>query len=87
MCLDSFGATPPATSERLAADWRPYILACIEMFGVHRCMFESNFPVDARTCSYSVLWNVFKRVVSGASPGEKTALFSGTARRFYRLDV
>jgi len=50
-------------------------------------MFESNFPVDSGTCTYSVLWNAFKRLAAGASIAEKTALFSGTAARLYRLDI
>jgi predicted TIM-barrel fold metal-dependent hydrolase len=35
---------------------------------------------------YLALWNAFKRVVSGASAEEKRALFSGNARRIYRLE-
>src|SRR6266404_565219 len=66
-------------------DWRPYIESCIDAFGVNRCMFESNFPVDKAACSYSVLWNAFKRLTSGASAGERAALFHDTAQRFYRL--
>jgi L-fuconolactonase len=83
----SFGANPPATSEQLAAEWRTYIEPCIDIFGVERCMFESNFPVDAATCSYPVLWNAFKRITSGASIEEKTALYAGTATRIYRLNI
>jgi predicted TIM-barrel fold metal-dependent hydrolase len=83
----SFMSTPPATSQELAKEWRPYIETCIEAFGVHRCMFESNFPVDSATCSYRVLWNAFKRIAAGASSHETTALFSGTALRIYRLDL
>lgn len=75
----------PPSSEELAAAWRPYVEACIDAFGARRCMFESNFPVDKGTCSYAVLWNAFKRIASGASEDERTALFSGTARRVYRL--
>jgi predicted TIM-barrel fold metal-dependent hydrolase len=75
----------PVSSELLAAAWRPYVEHCIGAFGVERCMFESNFPVDKRTVSYAVLWNAFKRLAAGCSAGEKTALFSETARRAYRL--
>ena len=82
----SFSPTAPGSAE-LADEWRPYIESCIEAFGAERCMFESNYPVDAATASYPVIWNAFKRIASGASPGEKAALFSGTARRLYRLDV
>lgn len=83
----SYRANPPFTSEQLAAEWRPYIETCIEAFGATRCMFGSNFPVDSATCSYPVLWNTFKRIVSGASTQEKTALFGGTAKKVYRLEV
>jgi L-fuconolactonase len=78
-------AKPPG-SVALAAAWRPYIETCIEAFGADRCMFESNFPVDKGMCSYPVLWNALKRLASGASAAEKTALFSGTAMRVYHLD-
>jgi predicted TIM-barrel fold metal-dependent hydrolase len=50
-------------------------------------MFESNFPVDKMGIGYAALWNAFKRITAGASAGEKAALFSGTARRAYRLAV
>ncbi|HTV95216.1 MAG TPA: amidohydrolase family protein [Steroidobacteraceae bacterium] len=83
----SFRSDPPATSEQLAAEWKPYVETCIEAFGAGRCMFESNYPVDAGSCSYAVLWNAFKRLAAGASTDEKAALFSGTAARVYRLGL
>ncbi len=81
----SFLSKPPASSEQLAKEWKPYIEACIDAFGVDRCMFESNFPVDSGSCTYAVLWNALKRLAQGYSATEKTALFSGTAARVYRL--
>jgi predicted TIM-barrel fold metal-dependent hydrolase len=75
----------PAPSQRLADTWRPYVETCIEAFGVDRSMFESNFPVDKRTCSYAVLWNAFKRLAARYSGDEKAALFRKTAARVYRL--
>lgn len=85
--FDSFMASPPATSEQLAHEWRPYIDECIDAFGPRRCMFESNFPVDRGTCDYATLWNAFKRLAAGRSPAEKRELFAGTAIRAYRLDL
>jgi len=82
----SFLAEPRAPSEQLAKEWGPYIETCIEAFGPDRCMFESNFPVDMGSCSYATLWNAFKHIAKGASADEKTALFSGTAKRVYRLE-
>jgi L-fuconolactonase len=58
----------------------------LEHFGVERCMFESNFPVDKESCSYTVLWNAFKRLTAGYSADEKARLFHDTAARVYRLD-
>jgi predicted TIM-barrel fold metal-dependent hydrolase len=83
----SFMQQPPASSEQLAAEWKPYIETCIEAFGVERCMFESNFPVDLCGATYPVLWNAFKRLAAGCSADEKTALFSGAATRFYKLKL
>lgn len=75
----------PPNSQQIAEAWRPWIEPCIEAFGAQRCMFESNFPVDKITSSYAVLWNAFKRLARGASSDDRTALFSGTATRVYRL--
>lgn len=77
----------PASSQELADAWRPYIDTCIEAFGAQRCMFESNFPVDRITCSYTVLWNAFKRLAAGASPDEKRDLFGRTAARVYSIEI
>ena len=81
-----YGALPaPPSSTELAAHWRPSIEPCIERFGPDRCMFESNFPVDKMGIGWAPLWNALKRIAAGASAAEKLALFSGTARRVYRL--
>ena len=50
-------------------------------------MFESNFPVDKGMCSYSNLWNAFKRIAENYSNDEKNAMFHNTALKFYRLVV
>lgn len=75
----------PPTSDQLLAVWGDDLRWCIDTFGPERCMFESNYPVDAESCSYVVLWNAFKKLSAGYSPAERTALFSATARRVYRL--
>jgi L-fuconolactonase len=80
------GVEPPS-SETLATAWRPYVETCIEAFGPSRCMFESNFPVDKGSYSYPVFWNACKLLAKAATAAEKADLFSGTATRFYRLDL
>lgn len=75
---------PPSSAE-LASFWGPYITTGIELFGADRCMFESNFPVEKMGIGYAALWNAFKRLTENASPHEKQAMYTGTARRVYRL--
>jgi predicted TIM-barrel fold metal-dependent hydrolase len=81
----TYDRTVPPGSEEVADAWRPWIETCIEAFGAARCMFESNFPVQRRWCSYQVVWNAFKRMAAAASAQEKAALFAGTAARAYRI--
>ena len=83
----SFRQTPPATSAQLAEEWRPWFETCIEAFGANRCMFESNYPTEGGSGSYSTVWNAFKRVARGASADEKADLFCNTAARFYGIDL
>jgi len=90
MEMNGFGwhvrSRPPGSQELMEATRRYYELA-IEKFGVNRCMFESNFPVDKASCSYTVLWNSFKRLTAKSSAAEKAALFHDTAARIYRLSA
>lgn len=83
----SFMAQPRASSVELAEEWQPYIEVCIEAFSPARAMFESNFPVDALTCSYATLWNTFKRLAAPYTDTEKHELFFATAARFYRIQI
>jgi len=62
-----------------------YYEKTIELFGVDRCMFESNFPVDKISCSYVNLWNGFKLLTKDYSPDERAKLFHDNATRIYKL--
>lgn len=84
--LDYLNMPVPPTSQQLADAWRPYAGTCLELFGADRCMAESNFPVEKMGIGYAALFNALKRIASGASVDEKKALFSGTAKRVYRLE-
>jgi predicted TIM-barrel fold metal-dependent hydrolase len=77
----------PPDSVELARAMAPYYLFCIEKCGVQRCLFESNFPVDKVSYSYTVMWNAFKRIVRDFTPTEKAALFHDTAVAAYGLDT
>ncbi|MGN8157199.1 amidohydrolase family protein [Salinisphaera sp. SWV1] len=71
-------------------DWtlgsiRPLILEAIDAFGVERCLFASNYPVDGLYAGYDAIWQAYAEIVSGASAAEIAALFEHNARRVYRL--
>ena len=88
MVVNGFGwheREAPPTSKILTEATRRYYEHTIELFGVERCMFESNFPVEKVSCSYNVLWNSFKRLTKGYSADERALLFHDTAARVYRL--
>lgn len=77
----------PPTSDRIVADWGDDMRFIIDAFGADRCMFESNFPVDKVSFSYRIMWNAYKKLSAQYSPSEREQLFSGTARRVYRVVV
>jgi predicted TIM-barrel fold metal-dependent hydrolase len=78
-------AQRPATASELLPAWKPFIDTSIDAFGTDRCLFESNFPVDKQSCSYTELWNAFKLATAGLSPDERSDLFYRTACRTYGL--
>jgi L-fuconolactonase len=71
----------------LAEVWRPYVEAAIEAFGPERCMMESNFPIDGRTCGFVPLWNALKHITRDYTPEEKAAMYHGTAARIYKIEL
>jgi L-fuconolactonase len=75
----------PPTSQELADLWRPWLDPCLELFGAERCMAASNFPVEKAGMPYGTVWNMYKNITSGASPSQRLAVLSDTARRVYRL--
>jgi predicted TIM-barrel fold metal-dependent hydrolase len=75
----------PPTSAELADAWGDEIRFAIDTFGPSRCMFESNFPVDRKGCSYPVLWNSFKKMAEDYTPAEQRWLFHDSAATAYRL--
>ncbi|MFT4798625.1 MAG: putative TIM-barrel fold metal-dependent hydrolase [Candidatus Azotimanducaceae bacterium] len=76
----------PPTSDELVAATGAYYDHCIDIFGAHRCMFESNFPVDKESCSYHVLYNAFKKISRNCSSEDIGQLFHDTAVRVYGVE-
>ena len=60
------------------------VLETIRIFGVDRCMFASNFPVDSLCASYDTIFTGFKRIVAGFSARDQRKLFHDNAVKYYR---
>jgi predicted TIM-barrel fold metal-dependent hydrolase len=57
----------------------------ITIVGPSRCMFASNYPVDALCARYETIVSTFRVAVADRSPAEQRALWEGNALRIYRM--
>lgn len=64
---------------------RIFVEKTIEIFGIERCMFASNFPVDKIFNSFDTYWNSFKEITKNYSENDKKLLFSSNAEKYYRI--
>ena len=68
-----------------AAAFRPWIEQAIATFGVDRCMFASNFPVDGIHGSFDELYDAFAAVTAGLDDVSRDRLFAANAEHVYRI--
>ena len=80
--LSGLGMVYHRTSTR---EFLPYFEWCLEHFGARRCMFATNFPIDAMYGSFSELLRLFDATVATLSPADQASVFSATAERVYRI--
>ena len=64
---------------------RQFVLDTIEIFGVEKCMFASNYPVDMLFSSYAAIWNAYDEITADFSESERDKLFKSNAERYYRI--
>jgi len=65
---------------------RAIVLTAIELFGVERCMFASNFPVDSLCGSFATIFGGFREIVRDFSPADRRKLFHDNAIRSYAME-
>jgi predicted TIM-barrel fold metal-dependent hydrolase len=65
--------------------FRPWVLGCVEAFGVERCVMGTNWPVDRLYSSYGDVLNAYEQIVADFSPTEQEALFSKNAERIFGI--
>ena len=64
---------------------RRIVLDSIDIFGVERCMFASNFPVDSLVADFGTIYGGFMRIVEHYSEQDQRLVFCDNARRIYRI--
>jgi predicted TIM-barrel fold metal-dependent hydrolase len=65
---------------------REIVLTTIETFGIERCMFASNFPVDSLCATFAEIFDGFRAIVRDFSASEQRALFRDNAVAIYGID-
>ena len=65
---------------------REVVLSAIEIFGVRRAMFASNFPVDGLCASFEEVFSGFREIAQQFSALEQRALFHDNAIRIYAME-
>jgi len=78
------GLGQPGGAWTLGAN-EPIIRDTIAIFGVDRCMFASNYPVDRLCAPLANIFAGFRAAVSERSLAEQRKLFHDNAVRIYRL--
>ncbi len=81
VCKLSGLAMPLQSVGDALAPWLEYAL---EAFGVDRCMFASNFPVDSMYGTFDELYETFSAVTAGLDSASREKLFAANAERVYR---
>jgi len=68
------------------ADNRRIVRTALDIFGIERCMFASNFPVSSLRVDYNTLVCSVADMISDYTPSQQRAFFVENAAQFYRLD-
>lgn len=64
---------------------RPWVMECIDAWGVDRAFFGTNWPLDRLFSSYGDVLAAYSELIEDLSASEQAALCSGTADRVFCL--
>lgn len=78
--------TPPSLNEVVDAI-APHVEFALKQFGVERCMFASNFPMDKVSLSFEMLYDAYFKIVENYSEADQRKLFYDNALAFYGINI
>ncbi|MGJ8530193.1 amidohydrolase family protein [Maritalea sp.] len=72
-------------------DWSEESLAaivhdCLAVFGAHRCIFGTDYPVSSLKLDYPTIMDFAMRATQHLSASEQSAYFHDNAKRVYKFD-
>jgi predicted TIM-barrel fold metal-dependent hydrolase len=86
VALKISGISIPKSSWNIETN-RWIVETLIELFGIARCMFASNFPVDKVCASFDEIYGGFEKIVANFAEQEKDMLFRSNANRIYAMGL
>ncbi|OUS26760.1 hypothetical protein A9Q99_16190 [Gammaproteobacteria bacterium 45_16_T64] len=75
----------PPSCEQVLDDVQPMFEFVLKHFGVDRCMFASNFPMDKASMSFATLYDLYWTLCEGMEHDDKIKVFHDNAKTHYRL--
>lgn len=66
-------------------DLRPFVDCALELFGVDRMMFGSDYPVCLLASTYDRVLEAFQEILKDLNDADRDKIFNKNAARFYRL--
>ena len=89
--LESLGEAPNVSAKisalgMLDQTWdaesiAPFVLDIIDILGVDRCMFGSNFPVDSLFSDYETVWKAYDEITCDFTDSERCLLYTSPSPR------
>jgi predicted TIM-barrel fold metal-dependent hydrolase len=65
--------------------WKPVVLETLDIFGVTRCLFGSNWPIETLWTDYAALIDTIRQCLVGLTKEERAAVLHDNALSVYRL--
>lgn len=87
MCKLSGMVTEANWTSWTPEDLRPYVEAVLDIFGMERVMFGSDWPVSLLAAEYGRVKEALAAALPLLTTAQEAAIFGGNATRFYKLDI
>jgi L-fuconolactonase len=87
VCKVSGLVTEADWSSWTPTDLEPYLKAAVELFGVDRLMWGSDWPVSTLAAEYQVVHEVTTEILTGLVGDDLGWILGGSAVRTYRLEL